>query len=105
MKRSALAIAIVLSLAACSVESNPTATTATTAVVAGESTSTTAQPATTSEDIGGETSTSTTSEVSDPPPPVDGPAAPDFTFALADGSTFSLSGEQKPVYLVFWAEW
>ena len=29
----------------------------------------------------------------------------DFTFALADGSEFALSAEQKPVYLVFWAEW
>jgi len=36
---------------------------------------------------------------------VDGPAAPDFTLVLADGTEFSLSAEQKPVYLVFWAEW
>ncbi len=35
----------------------------------------------------------------------DGPAAPDFTMALADGSSFTLSAEQKPVYMVFWAEW
>lgn len=38
-------------------------------------------------------------------PPVDGPPAPDFTLALGDGGDFTLSGEQKPVYLVFWAEW
>lgn len=31
--------------------------------------------------------------------------APDFTLALGDGSNYSLSGDQKPVYLVFWAEW
>ena len=37
--------------------------------------------------------------------PVDGPPAPDFTMTLNDGSTFTLSEEQKPVYLVFWAEW
>jgi len=24
---------------------------------------------------------------------------------LDDGSEFTLSAEQKPVYLVFWAEW
>jgi hypothetical protein len=35
----------------------------------------------------------------------DGPAAPDFTLALGQGGEFSLSGEQKPVYMVFWAEW
>ena len=37
--------------------------------------------------------------------PVDGPAAPDFTLALGDGGEFTLSAEQKPVYLIFWAEW
>ena len=37
--------------------------------------------------------------------PVDGPAAPDFTVTLDDGTEFTLSEEQKPVYLVFWAEW
>jgi thiol-disulfide isomerase/thioredoxin len=34
-----------------------------------------------------------------------GPAAPDFTLDLADGTTFTLSGDDTPVYLVFWAEW
>lgn len=38
-------------------------------------------------------------------PPFDGPPAPDFTMTLNDGSEFTLSAEQKPVYLVFWAEW
>jgi hypothetical protein len=36
---------------------------------------------------------------------VDGPPAPDFSLALADGTDFTLSAEQKPVYMVFWAEW
>ena len=36
---------------------------------------------------------------------VTGEAAPDFTLALGDGSTFTLSETDKPVYLVFWAEW
>jgi hypothetical protein len=35
----------------------------------------------------------------------DGPVAPDFTLALANGEDFVLSAESKPVYLVFWAEW
>jgi hypothetical protein len=37
---------------------------------------------------------------------VDGPPAPDFTLALEDPQgVFTLSEEQKPVYMVFWAEW
>jgi uncharacterized lipoprotein YajG len=37
---------------------------------------------------------------------VDGPPAPDFTLALEDPQgVFILSEEQKPVYMVFWAEW
>ncbi|MEA2000674.1 MAG: hypothetical protein U9N84_02110 [Actinomycetota bacterium] len=38
-------------------------------------------------------------------PSFDGPPAPDFELVLADGSVFRLSDEQKPVYVVFWAEW
>lgn len=30
---------------------------------------------------------------------------PDFTLELSDGSTFTLSEERRPVYLLFWAEW
>ncbi len=46
----------------------------------------------------------------DPPPaetvaPPAGPPAPDFTLALGDGRSFTLSEEARPVYLVFWAEW
>jgi cytochrome oxidase Cu insertion factor (SCO1/SenC/PrrC family) len=36
---------------------------------------------------------------------VDEPKPIDFELALADGSTFRLGDEEKPVYLVFWAEW
>lgn len=35
----------------------------------------------------------------------DGPPAPDFELALSDGSVFKLSDEQKPIYVIFWAEW
>lgn len=31
--------------------------------------------------------------------------APDFSLELANGSTFVLSEETRPVYMVFWAEW
>ncbi len=33
------------------------------------------------------------------------PLAPDFTLELGDGGSYSLSEADKPVYLVFWAEW
>jgi thiol-disulfide isomerase/thioredoxin len=36
---------------------------------------------------------------------VEGDPAPDFALTLADGSEFTLSGEARPAYLVFWAEW
>jgi len=39
------------------------------------------------------------------PLPDDAVAAPDFELALGDGGSFQLSDTQKPVYLVFWAEW
>ena len=38
-------------------------------------------------------------------PSFDGPPAPDFELALANGTAFNLAAEQKPVYMVFWAEW
>lgn len=31
--------------------------------------------------------------------------APDFTLDLGEGGTYTLSEADKPVYLVFWAEW
>jgi len=41
-----------------------------------------------------------------PPVIVEGPPAPDYTLALGvGGGEFTLSEEQKPVYMVFWAEW
>ncbi|MEN8234762.1 MAG: hypothetical protein ABFR89_07540 [Actinomycetota bacterium] len=46
-----------------------------------------------------------TTEVADEPPAIDGDPAPDFTLALDGGGEFTLSGEQKPVYMIFWAEW
>ncbi len=36
---------------------------------------------------------------------VEGPAAPNFVTTLSDGSQFNMAEHDKPVYLVFWAEW
>lgn len=64
----------------------------TTTSVAGTSTSTDTAPTT----EGAADATTTTS---------DRPVAPDFTLELGDGGEYTLSEGEKPVYLVFWAEW
>ena len=38
-------------------------------------------------------------------PQIEGDPAPDFTLALGDGGSYTLSEGAKPVYMVFWAEW
>lgn len=48
------------------------------------------------------TSAVSTSTTEDPTPAV---LAPDFTLVLGDGGSFTLSESDKPVYLLFWAEW
>jgi len=100
IQRSALLAAIVLAVAACAGDSGAGVTaapTTTTAISPG--------PSPTTGTGGGGEDPSTTLGTSAAPPQIEGPAAPDFVFALADGSSFSLSDQQKPVYLVFWAEW
>ena len=58
------------------------------------------------------TDAATTDEPADTPattaaavPSFDGPPAPDFELDLNDGTKFTLAGEEKPVFMVFWAEW
>ncbi len=68
------------------------------------STSIASSPATSTTAPTPSSTSSTTVSDGDAPAP-DGPTAPDFTLALADGGTFVLSQEPKPVYLIFWAEW
>lgn len=58
-----------------------------------------------SSEVGGENSSTPTASSAPATSSVDGPPAPDFELAVADGSVFKLSDEQKPVYIVFWAEW
>ncbi len=78
-------VAVLLLLAACTTAGEPSTTPAP-STTATTSATTTAAPV----------STSTTE------PPV---LAPDFTLALGDGGEFTLTGTDKPVYLIFWAEW
>ncbi len=54
-------------------------------------------------DSGDSSSAETTSTTTRVRP--DGRDAPDFALALGQGGEFRLSDEERPVYMVFWAEW
>lgn len=105
MRKLVLLLAFVLAISACGGGSGDSAetTAAPQSSTAGEDT---LAPTETPETTGDTTSGSEdVAEPGEQAPSFDGPPAPDFDLALADGSNFSLSAEQKPVYIVFWAEW
>ena len=87
MKRIALFLAVLTVAAACA---------------SAESPSTTVDDSTPVRDSMEDSGSSLTP---DPVIPPDGPPAPDFTMALADGGTFTLSEQAMPVYMIFWADW
>ena len=74
--------------------SSTTTSTVASTTTAGDTTAPAATSSTTSE------ATTTTTR-----PRPEGDDAPDFTVELGEGGTFTLSEEQKPVYMIFWAEW
>jgi hypothetical protein len=95
MRKTALVSLIVLAFGACgsgvvATEPSPSVTDAPAAEAPGSPEAT--QPAT------GEPS-------AHPAIPDDAADAPDFTLLLGDGTSYTLSEDPKPVYLVFWAEW
>jgi hypothetical protein len=105
MRKTAVAlVAIGVIAAACGAETSSGETVGTTPTTSRAVTTTDAPTTTRAEGV---VTTTTTPVVTTPPVVVDGPPAPDFTLALEDpaGETFTLSEEQKPVYMVFWAEW
>jgi hypothetical protein len=84
----------------------PATSLATTPTVAADSAGSEAtEPPTTGRDAAETAPTSAGTEALDAPPSFDGPPAPEFELALANGGNFNLADEQKPVYMVFWAEW
>ena len=105
MKRLALVLAVVTVAAACSSSSDTQQDAADTQQV-------TTVPQVTPND-GSTPTTLTTDSIGDdgatlvpsPTIPEDAPPAPDFTLALGDGTSFTLSEESKPVYMIFWADW
>ena len=91
--RRAKAVSVLVFLAACAAPATEPTSTVT-------STTTSAVSETTAPDAGSTLPGLPTSST------VSGrPVAPDFTLALGDGGTYTLSEGAKPVYLVFWAEW
>ena len=92
-----LALAMVLLIGACATDGGQPATTegipSTSVGDEIPSTSSPDDPTTTSAAPGQTTTTS------------DREIAPDFTLELGDGGEYTLSEGEKPVYLVFWAEW
>ena len=107
MRTLGLVIAFALVGAACggsptstpAVDPEPTAVSATTTVAPGDASTTT--PAGSSETSRPPGSATTAPATRRP----EGPDAPDIALALGEGGVFVLSEEQKPVYMVFWAEW
>lgn len=69
--------------------------TSTTATLASGTSTTSADDTTRTTDAPPDTTTTTS----------DRPVAPDFTLELGNGGAYTLSTGEKPVYLVFWAEW
>ena len=108
MRRLSLVIALALALSACGGTESDTAETA-------ASSSTTDAVSSTAAPTTGQSEAPGASEGTDDPAPAateapaapsfDGPPAPDFELVLSNGETFTVSGEQKPIYMVFWAEW
>ncbi len=93
--KKVLLVLFVLVAAACSTPGDtagPDTTGPTTTVASSPSTSDGSSA--TSSTAPGETTTTSGRQV-----------APDFTLELGDGGTYTLSEGEKPVYLVFWAEW
>jgi hypothetical protein len=105
MQRIALMSLIVLVLGACG---SAVATTADQRVATGPTTAPrpSAVPPTTDPPPANEAAQPATTEPSAAPAiPDDAIDAPDFTLLLGDGTSYTLSEDPKPVYLVFWAEW
>jgi len=98
MSRIALLVSLMIVAAACA------SSTQTEAVDGSANSSATSTPES-SDDAGAQGVTPAPGDSVDLLPRPEGPIAPDFTMALASGESFTLSNEQKPVYMIFWAEW
>ncbi len=108
MRKLILAAVFALVVAACGGDAEPVSSAAPSPSTEATDSSPSSTAETTSPEVSEEEPAATVApgESTDASEPsVDGPPAPVFELALSDGSTFRLSDEEKPVYMVFWAEW
>jgi hypothetical protein len=105
MKRLALFVAVLTVAAACSSTDDAAPTTEIAPAADAATTATTAAPAEDSNATRDSMGDSGASLVPNQTIAPEGPEAPDFTMALADGDTFTLSEQSLPVYMIFWADW
>lgn len=101
MKRVLLFTAFVIVMAACAADGDgPTSTASATTTTNEEGTD---APAVVDTTVAG--SATTDGGSTKPGIPANAPDAPDFVFTLGDGTDYHLGSDNKPVYLIFWAEW
>jgi hypothetical protein len=105
MKRLALFLAVLTVAAACSSTNDAAPTTDAAPATSAGATATTTAPAEDSDATRDSMGDSGASLVPNQTIAPEGPEAPDFTMALADGDTFTLSEQALPVYMIFWADW
>lgn len=96
MRRLPLSLAFVLMAVACGGAAEAVSGQASASTDVQQSSEATTPPATGAAPSSTDTVTTPTNE---------GPPAPDFTLALGDGGSYTLSQGAKPVYMIFWAEW
>jgi len=103
-------VALALVMTACTGTTGETADPSVTTATAPEPTTQSSTTVATPEGTAARTTQPAEPAATDSPsttarPRPDGDDAPDFTVELGQGGTFTLSDEQKPVYMIFWAEW
>jgi len=105
MRKPLLLLAIALVAAACGGTGESTVDQAPATTVASSEVSATPETTVAAEEPAGAAGSEAPATTEASAPSHDGPAAPDFELDLNDGTTFTLAGEEKPVFMVFWAEW
>jgi hypothetical protein len=105
MKRLALFVTVLTVAAACSSTDDSAPSTDVAPLAEAGATSTTAESTEDSNATRDSMGDSGASLVPNQTIAPEGPEAPDFTMALGDGGSFTLSEEAKPVYMIFWADW
>jgi ABC-type glycerol-3-phosphate transport system substrate-binding protein len=106
-RRVSIVAVLALILAACGGGEGDAIPEVVTTAPANATTPDSAAPAANTPEDGSVTTTTTGGANSGerPAPNPDRQIAPDFTLNLGSGSTFVLSEETRPVFMVFWAEW